>query len=114
MINSAADTKRLTEHLGHGMAAERLARNLTQDQLAAEAGVSKNTVRRLEAGENVSLDALIRVMGALKIAGRLDALTPSLDVRPIERIRPAGKERRRASPASKPVAASRWAWGDTR
>lgn len=114
MSRSEVEMDRLAERLGRGMAAERLSRNLTQDQLATEAGVSLSTLRRLEDGRNVSLDRLIRVMDALRIASRLDGLTPSLDVRPIERVRPSGKERKRAAPLSQPVPASKWAWGDGR
>lgn len=112
MSGSGMEMNRLAERLGRGLAAERLSRNLTQDQLATEAGVSLSTLRRLEDGTNVSLDSLIRVMDGLRIASRLDALTPSLDIRPIERVRPSGKERKRAAPASQPAPASKWAWGD--
>jgi len=107
-----AEIDRQAERLGRGLAAERLSRNLTQAQLATEAGVSLSTLRRLEDGKNISLDNLIRVMDALQIAGRLDALTPALDIRPVERVRPAGRERKRAAPAASPPPASRWAWGD--
>nr|WP_312444226.1 helix-turn-helix transcriptional regulator [Brevundimonas naejangsanensis] len=107
-----AEIDRQAERLGRGLAAERLSRNLTQAQLATEAGLSLSTLRRLEDGKNISLDNLIRVMDALQIAGRLDALTPALDIRPVERVRRAGRERKRAAPAASPSPASRWAWGD--
>ena len=109
---SQAEIEQLAARIGRGLAAERLSRNLTQAQLATEAGLSLSTLRRLEDGKNISLDNLIRVMDALQIAGRLDALTPALDIRPVERVRPAGRERKRAAPAASPPPASRWAWGD--
>lgn len=112
MSRSEAEIEQLTARIGRGLAAERLSRNLTQAQLAAEAGLSLSTLRRLEDGKNVSLDNLIRVMDALQIAGRLDALTPALDIRPVERVRPAGRERQRAAPTASAPPASRWAWGD--
>jgi len=107
-----AEIHRQAERLGRGLATERLSRNLTQAQLATEAGLSLSTLRRLEDGKNISLDNLVRVMDALGIAGRLEALTPVLDIRPVERVRPAGRERQRAAPAASPPPASRWAWGD--
>ena len=107
-----AEIHRQAERLGRGLATERLSRNLTQTQLATEAGLSLSTLRRLEDGKNISLENLVRVMDALGIAGRLEALTPALDIRPVERVRPAGRERRRAAPAAAPPPASRWAWGD--
>ena len=102
MSRSQAEIEQLAARIGRGLAAERLSRNLTQAQLATEAGLSLSTLRRLEDGKNVSLDNLIRVMDALQIAGRLDALTPALDIRPVERVRPAGRERKRAAPAASP------------
>ena len=86
MSRSQAEIEQLAARIGRGLAAERLSRNLTQAQLATEAGLSLSTLRRLEDGKNVSLDNLIRVMDALQIAGRLDALTPALDIRPVERV----------------------------
>lgn len=112
MSRSQAEIEQLAARIGRGLAAERLSRNLTQAQLATEAGLSLSTLRRLEDGKNVSLDNLIRVMDALQIASRLDALTPALDIRPVERVRPAGRERQRAAPAASAPPASRWAWGD--
>ena len=88
----------------------RLARNINQAALAEEAGVSRRTITRLENGEGVSLDTLIRVMIALGLADRFDVLLPDPAIRPIERIR-QGKERQRARRKSKP-AAKPWHWND--
>ncbi|MCX6101029.1 MAG: helix-turn-helix transcriptional regulator, partial [Candidatus Bipolaricaulota bacterium] len=43
----------------------RLSRNMTQVQLAEEAGVAPRTIGRLEKGQGVSLDTFIRVLRAL-------------------------------------------------
>jgi transcriptional regulator with XRE-family HTH domain len=52
-------------------------RGLTQAQLADRAGVSRDTVSRLESGEGgVSLETLLRVLRSL---GLLEALSDSLD-----------------------------------
>lgn len=100
------------QELGGRLAAQRLNRNLTQRQLADAAAVSINTLRRLEAGENVSLDTLIRVMEALDLDDRLEALAPPADVRPVDRVRTAAaSERRRATGAGAGPAAP-WTWGD--
>ena len=111
---SAPDIKleaRLSQ-LGEGVAAYRLNHNLTQRQLADEASVSLNALRRLEGGQNTSLDTLIRVLEALDLGDRLGILTPAADVRPVDRVRLAtGSERKRARPADhKP--ATTWTWGD--
>lgn len=114
MAYSDADIKRRTRQLGERLAAQRLSRNLTQAELAREAATSVSTVRRLEDGDNVSLDALVRVMGALKIADRLEALAPPQTVRPVERVALGGSERRRASPRAATPGTAKWTWGDRR
>lgn len=112
MSTSEAALKTRLDQLGQRLAAFRLNRNLTQRQLADDAAVSLNTLRRLEDGQNVSLDTLIRVLEALDLADRLEALTPSLDVRPVDRVRMAtATERKRARPAAHKPAAP-WTWGD--
>jgi len=92
----------------------RLARNMTQRRLATEAGVSLRTIGRLEKGQGVSFDTLIRVMTALKIQQNLEGLLPDPSVRPVERIAIGGRERQRARPKSSDAGepAGPWSWGD--
>lgn len=87
---------------------------MTQARLAREAGVSKRTITRMEAGETVSLDTFIRVLAALGVADRLLSLLPDPEVRPIERVRLQGKERQRASGKRKVTSLENqpWAWGE--
>ena len=91
----------------------RLARNMTQVQLANESGVSPRTIGRLEKGQGVSVDTFIRVLTALGVQQNLETLLPDPAVRPIERIGQSGRERKRARPtgsaSSERVA---WTWGD--
>ena len=88
----------------------RLSRNISQAALAKEAGVSRSTITRLASGENISVDSFVRVMQALGLADHLAALLPNPNVRPVERIRLEGAERRRASPKLK--ASGNWTWGN--
>jgi transcriptional regulator with XRE-family HTH domain len=88
----------------------RLSRNISQAALAKEAGVSRSTITRLASGENISVDSFVRVMQALGLADHLAALLPNPNVRPVERIRLEGAERRRAS--SKRKASGDWTWGN--
>ena len=101
----------LQADLGHRLEALRLSRNIHQFQLAHEAGVSRRTITRLENGQSVSLDTLLRVMRALGVSGRLATLLPDPAVRPVDRVRLKGKERKRASARAKPAAAN-WQWAD--
>jgi len=90
----------------------RLSRNITQAQLAEEAGVSPRTIGRLEKGEGVSLDTFIRVLKALGIQHSLEALLPDPTVRPIERVGLGVGERKRARPAPTSHERPTWSWGD--
>lgn len=99
--------------LGQRLARARLTRGWTQAHLAAEAGVSKSTVERLEAGRSAQLTNFIRVCRALGLVGGFDALVPPEQVSPIAALRSAGTVRRRAS-GERRVAepAEPWTWGD--
>lgn len=100
--------------IGDRLARFRLQRNLTQAQLAHEAGVSKRTVVRLENGESSQVTNLIRVVRALGLLVNLDAFIPPPLPSPVEQMRSRGKERRRASPAAKKKSgpAGKWTWGN--
>ena len=102
--------------LGGRLAAIRLERNLTQAQLATQAGVSKRTVERLEAGTvGTQLSGFIRVCRALGVIERFDLLIPEPVPSPVERLKMAGRKRRRASTArTAGPSAKKWQWGDER
>jgi len=88
----------------------RLSRNISQAAIAKEAGVSRSTMTRLANGQVISIDSFVRIMQALGLADHLAALLPNPNIRPVERIRLGGAERRRASPKHKD--AGNWTWGD--
>lgn len=90
----------------------RLSRNITQKQLADEAGVSLRTIGRMERGEGVSLDTFIRVLIALRIQRSLEILLPDPTVRPVERVSESGTERQRARPKVDSEDRQAWIWGD--
>ena len=92
-------TQDVLQELGRRFRQVRLARNETIEVVAKRAGVGTNTVRRLEAGRNSSLESLIRVLRAY---GRLQVLDTVLSgevslpsPRAIAKLK--GKERVRAS-----------------
>ncbi len=90
----------------------RLSRNITQTQLAEEAGISPRTIGRLEKGQGVSMDTFIRIMMALNIQQNLEALLPDPSVRPIERIGMGAAERKRARPTKSIDELPTWSWGN--
>lgn len=88
----------------------RLSRNISQEDLAADAGVSRSTLSRLADGKPISLDTFVRVMQALHLTDHLAALLPDPAIRPVDRVRLDGAERQRAR--GKRTAPSAWRWGD--
>ncbi len=109
---SIATSEQIEAALCKRLESIRLSRNMTQVQLAKEAGVSPRTIGRLEKGEGVSFDTFIRVLSALGIQQNLEALLPDPSVRPVERIDIGGGERKRARPAPTRVDKTTWSWGD--
>ncbi len=97
--------------LGARVRRERLQRNQTQQQLAEEAGVSKRTLERLEAGESTQLSSFVRIARALGLLERFEALLPEPLPSPIERLELGGKQRERAS-GREPGAGGGFRWGD--
>ena len=98
--------------LGERLAQRRLKLQLTQADLAEQAGVSKRTVERIEAGATTQLSTLIRILRVLQLLERLEDLIPASGPRPMDLLKLKGKERQRASRRKKPAAAEPWQWGD--
>ena len=109
---SVATSDQIERALCGRIAAIRLTRNITQQRLAEEAGVSLRTIGRLEKGLGVSLETFIRVLTALRVQTNLEALLPDPAVRPIERIDIGGAERKRARPVRSADEPPAWSWGD--
>jgi transcriptional regulator with XRE-family HTH domain len=82
--------------LGARLARLRLARDITQEQLARDAGVTRRVVANLEAGESVRTTSLIRVLRALDLLDRLEAAIPEPGPSPIELLERHGRQRQRA------------------
>ncbi len=87
----------------------RLSRNISQQDLSEDAGVSRSTLTRMADGKAISLDSFVRIMQALKLHDHLAALLPDPGIRPVDRIK-QGRERKRAS--RKPPSSSEWRWSD--
>ena len=105
--------------LGSRFTRLRLEQNLTQAELARQAGVGVSTVQRLETGAVATqLSVFLRVCRVLGILDRLEILVPEAQPGPLELLEYRGRQRRRAtgSRATKPrvtiVREQPWTWGD--
>jgi len=103
-IDTLTDTAVL-EELGSRLAGARLRRNLTQVALAREAGISRNTVDRLERGMSIDLKLLLRVLRALSLLDPFLAGIPADEPSPMALLEAHGHKRRRARGASRRKAA---------
>lgn len=128
---SSQNSDHYIAQLGEKLERARLSQNISQANLAQQAGISARTLRRFESGEGGTLDSFIRLLMALKLDGNLDVLIPDSTIRPMERTGKTKSERLRASRANKKTnnaqretlashnqgtSASRgeprWKWGD--
>lgn len=100
--------------LGERLASLRLAKRLTQEQLAEQAGLGVRTVQRLEKGAVATqLSGFLRVCRVLGLVERFEALVPEESLSPMEQLRQQGSKRKRAS--SKKITATKqkkWTWGE--
>ncbi len=84
--------------LGQRCRAQRLARNLTQADLAAMTGSSLSSIRRFESHGQATALLLVRVAQALHLVGQFESLfvAPVVSIADLER-QAAGSARRRAA-----------------
>jgi len=104
----------LTE-LGVRIARRRLELQLTQGNLAEQAGVAKRTVERIEAGASAQMSSLIRVFRVLELLPNLELLLPDVQPSPMDLLRQKGKVRQRASgqrQANRTKEPQPWSWDD--
>jgi transcriptional regulator with XRE-family HTH domain len=105
---------RLLAELGERIARLRLEKNLTQSELARQAGVGLRTVQRLEVGAVATqLSGFLRVCRTLGLIDRFDLLVPESLPSPMAQLKLAGKKRQRASglpSTTKPT--TPWKWED--
>ncbi len=99
------------EELGRRFSHRRLALGMTQAALANEAGLSKRTVERIEAGASAQLSNVIRLLRTLDLIQGLDVLVSEPMPSPLELLK-LGKRRQRASSEASTRAHEAWTWGD--
>ena len=107
-----ATSQQIEQEIGQRLARLRLARNVTQADLAEKAGIGVRTLRRLEAGDPSTLDTFLRVATALDLEEAILSALLEGDIRPIERVSQKGRERRRASRVSGRSKKTTWTWDD--
>jgi transcriptional regulator with XRE-family HTH domain len=105
--------------IGDRLERRRIDAGLTQAELAEEAGISKRTVERLEAGHSTDFVLLLRALRVLKLFEALDQLVPDLPQSPLMLLKSRGRARKRvghsrrmADGTAPPKPATPWKWRD--
>ncbi len=82
--------------LGNRFKALRLAKNITQKELAALTTLSLNSIKALESGRGKlsTIIAVLRELGALE---QLNSFIPEISISPLQLVKRQGKVRERAS-----------------
>jgi transcriptional regulator with XRE-family HTH domain len=105
--------------IGDRLERRRIDAGLTQARLAEEAGISKRTVERIEAGHSTDFVMLLRVLRVLKLLEALDQLVPDLPQSPLMLLKGRGRARKRVGHSRRPLdgtaatkPAAPWKWRD--
>ena len=113
-INSTISDEALLQEIGRRLARRRLDMALSQADLAEQAGVSKRTLERIEAGHAAQTLNLVRILRVLELLGGLDRWLPPAGPRPMDLLKLKGKVRRRVrrkAAEGKDAAHTAWSWG---
>ena len=100
------------QEFGQRLAQWRIQQQLTQAQLAKQAGISKRTLERIEAGGSAQMLSMVRVMRELDLLPALDAVVPEAQPSPMDMLYHGGKMRQRASAMPFAKESETWSWGD--
>jgi putative transcriptional regulator len=94
--------------IGNRLRDRRIAADLTQEQLAKRAGLSRTTVTRLELGDNIGVEPLVRLAIALDAVAEFAGLFPPAETRSLDEIlaaerKPQRVRHRASSPDERPA-----------
>lgn len=101
LIDKTMSDAAILAELGARLARRRIDLQLTQADLAREAGISKRTVERIEAGGSAQMASMIRIFRVLDVIPEMDQFIPPSGPRPMDLIKNKGKQRQRASSGRK-------------
>lgn len=95
MMGSKTD-REIMEEIGRRLRAYRLQRNLGVREVAARAGLNRNTVLKAEAGANPTLQTVVKILRVLERLDGLDAFLPAPGLSPLQLMKLGAKPRQRA------------------
>lgn len=96
-ISKKLSDEAILAELGERIARSRIDMQLTQAEVAEQAGVSKRTLERVESGASAQMSSLIRILRVLELLPRLEQMFPATGPTPMELLRHKGRARQRVS-----------------
>jgi transcriptional regulator with XRE-family HTH domain len=100
-VGTVESSNELEQRLGERLRELRLLKNVNQETLAEQAGLSVKAVKHLESGQGARVASLIKVLRALGRSDWLETLAPVVSISPMQMLkadsRPRKRARRRAS-----------------
>lgn len=109
--------KAVLQEIGARLERRRIDAALTQAHLAEEAGVSKRTVERIEAGRSTDFVMLVRIARVLQLIEPLEQWIPDVPQSPLLLLKSRGRTRRRVGHPRRPTdgtkksrPAAPWKW----
>jgi transcriptional regulator with XRE-family HTH domain len=112
-IQDTQTDEAILSEIGQRIARRRLAQQMTQAELAEQAGIGKRTLERVEAGLTAQSSTLIRIFRVLGLLPKLDQMLAEPSIRPLEAAARKGKARQRASGRKKSKQHKPWSWEET-
>ena len=107
-----ADDAILAE-IGGRIVRRRLDLQLTQADVAEQAGVAKRTVERIESGASAQTSTVMRILRVLDLLPGLDRMIPEAGPRPMDLLKRKGKPRQRTSSRRRSDRSDEpWSWDD--
>ena len=100
----------ILKELGQRLKTFRLQKNITQEELAAKAGLNRVTIGEIEKGRPTSLLSFIQVLRGLDKLDLLNTITTGPAVSPIQMAKLQKKTRKRASAAQNPASNKKVTW----
>lgn len=94
MWTELSDTA-ILKKFGMRLKTYRISRELKQQELAVESGVSVSTIAKIENGQSVTFSLLISAMRTLGLLENLDMLVPEQKPSPMELLKMQGKKVKR-------------------
>ncbi|MCP3982111.1 MAG: helix-turn-helix transcriptional regulator [bacterium] len=112
-INELLTDEAILAEVGARIARRRLEMQLTQAQVAEQAGVAKRTVERIESGGSSQMSSMIRIFRVLELLAGLEQLVPRSTPGPMAQLQGKGRLRQRASGSRRTVEPEEpWTWGE--